>query len=66
MADRGVMTRNEIRDIWNLPHLPNGDSAVIRGEYYQENEGGTFTKVNSNDILKKEETGTKTGTKEAD
>ena len=66
MADRGIMTRNEIRDIWNLPHLPNGDSAVIRGEYYQENEGGTFTKVNSDDILKKEETGTKTGTKEAD
>ena len=60
------MTRNEIRDIWNLPHIPNGDRAVIRGEYYQENEGGTFTKVNSDDILKKEENGTKTGTKEAD
>ena len=63
MADRGVMTRNEIRDIWNLPHLPNGDAAVIRGEYYTENQDGTFTKASSDVILKKEETNT---TKEAE
>ena len=59
MADRGVMTRNEIRDIWNLPHLPNGDSAVIRGEYYTENQDGTFTKASSDVILKKEDKTTK-------
>lgn len=34
MADRGIMTINEIRDIWNLPPLDNGDRATIRGEYY--------------------------------
>ena len=36
MADRGLMTRNEIRDIWNLPPLPEGigDQLPIRGEYY--------------------------------
>lgn len=36
MADRGLMTRNEIRDIWNLPPLPApyGDEIPIRGEYY--------------------------------
>lgn len=43
MADRGLMTVNEIRDIWNLPPVENGDRATIRGEYYfvddQENEG---------------------------
>ncbi len=36
MADRGLMTRNEIREIWNLPPLPEGigDQLPIRGEYY--------------------------------
>lgn len=40
MADRGLMTRNEIRDIWNLAPLPPeiGDTLPIRGEYYNLNE----------------------------
>jgi len=33
MADRGIMTVNEIRDIWNLPPVPGGDVRVMRGEY---------------------------------
>lgn len=48
MADRGIMNRDEIREIWNLPPLPNGEGKAytIRGEYYfvgeekkGENEG---------------------------
>lgn len=41
MADRGLMTRNEIRSIWNLPPLPAelGDSLPVRGEYYDLKEG---------------------------
>ena len=39
-----IMTRNEIREIWNLPPIPNGDVATIRGEYYLFNEDGTTTK----------------------
>ena len=40
MADRGLMTRNEIREIWNLPPLPEpyGSQLPVRGEYY--NVGG--------------------------
>ena len=40
MADRGLMTRNEIRQIWNLPPLPEplGSQLPIRGEYYNANE----------------------------
>jgi hypothetical protein len=40
MADRGLMTRNEIREIWNLPPLPApyGDQLPARGEYYNVNE----------------------------
>lgn len=40
MADRGLMTINEIRDIWNLPPLDGGDVATIRGEYYTMDEKG--------------------------
>ena len=45
MADRGLMTRNEIREIWNLPPLPEpiGSQLPVRGEYYNvsEDEGQT-------------------------
>ncbi len=43
MADRGLMTRNEIRDIWNLPPLPApyGNQIPIRGEYYTLDEDNT-------------------------
>lgn len=46
MADRGVMNRDEIREIWNLPPLPDGQGQAytIRGEYYLLNEDGTFTR----------------------
>ena len=45
MADRGLMSRNEIREIWNLPPLPEpyGSQMPVRGEYYnvgeESNEG---------------------------
>ena len=40
MADRGLMTRNEIRAIWNLAPLPEpyGDQLPVRGEYYNVQE----------------------------
>lgn len=43
MADRGLMTRNEIRDIWNLAPLPEpyGSQLPIRGEYYNVNDTGS-------------------------
>ena len=36
MADRGLMTRNELREILNLTPLPApyGDQIPARGEYY--------------------------------
>ena len=39
MADRGIMTINEIRDIWNLPPVDGGDRFIARGEYYFLDEG---------------------------
>ena len=40
MADRGLMTRNEIREIWNLAPMPEpfGSQLPARGEYYNVNE----------------------------
>jgi len=33
MADRGIMNRNEIREIWGLPPIEGGDAFLVRGEY---------------------------------
>lgn len=46
MADRGIMNRDEIREIWNLPPLPNGQGQAytIRGEYYLLGTDGSVTK----------------------
>jgi hypothetical protein len=40
MADRGLMTRNEIREIFNLAPLPDeiGNQLPVRGEYYTVGE----------------------------
>ena len=34
LLDRGMLTLNEAREVWNLPPLENGDVRIIRGEYY--------------------------------
>lgn len=48
MADRGIMSINEIREIWNLAPVEGGDARPVRGEYYQMNPDGTTTKENQN------------------
>ena len=34
MLDRGIMSINDVREIWNLPPVEGGDQRIIRGEYY--------------------------------
>lgn len=34
MADRGLATINELRQVWNLPPVDGGDRLIARGEYY--------------------------------
>lgn len=49
MADRGIMSRNEIREIWNLPPIDGGDVPTIRGEYYLlDPDGSTSQEVTDN------------------
>lgn len=38
MLDRGIMSINDVRQIWNLPPVDNGDQRIIRGEYYSADE----------------------------
>ena len=38
LIDRGIMSRNDAREIWNLPPVEGGDDLVIRGEYYNASE----------------------------
>lgn len=44
LLDRGIFSINDVRDIWNLPHVEGGDERIIRGEYYPATDkinGGT-------------------------
>lgn len=38
MLDRGIMSINDVREIWNLPAVDGGDVRIIRGEYYNADE----------------------------
>jgi hypothetical protein len=38
MLDRGIMSINDVREIWNLPPVDGGDARIIRGEYYNADE----------------------------
>lgn len=37
LLDRGILTLNDVREIWNLPPVDGGDERIIRGEYYNAN-----------------------------
>lgn len=38
LSDRGILSINEVREIWNLSPVENGDVRTIRGEYYSADE----------------------------
>lgn len=39
LADRGVLSINEVREIWQLPPVSGGNRHILRGEYYDPNTG---------------------------
>ena len=51
MADRGLVSINELRDIWNLAPLPNGLGELMprRGEYYFNDPNNPNTPNESED-----------------
>lgn len=40
LYDRGLISTNQVMDIWNMAHVPNGDKRRIRGEYVDIDEEG--------------------------
>lgn len=38
MLDRGIMSINDVREIWNMPPVEGGDVRIIRGEYYNADD----------------------------
>lgn len=38
MLDRGIMSINDVREIWNMPPVEGGDVRIIRGEYWNADE----------------------------
>lgn len=38
LLDRGILSINDVREIWNLPPVEDGDKRIIRGEYYDTNQ----------------------------
>lgn len=49
MLDRGLMSINEVRDIWNLAPVDGGDIRIIRGEYYNTEEKVEEVDSNANE-----------------
>lgn len=38
LVDRGIMSINDAREIWNLPPVEDGDIRILRGEYYNADD----------------------------
>lgn len=38
LVDRGLMSINDAREIWQLPPVEGGDTRIIRGEYYNADD----------------------------
>ena len=53
LVDRGVISINDAREIWNLPPVEGGDVRVIRGEYWDAvdkvGDGSEEEEVNDNE-----------------
>lgn len=48
MLDRGIMSINDVREIWNLPPVEGGDVRIIRGEYWNADEKVAEEQANGN------------------
>lgn len=47
MLDRGIMSINDVREIWNLPPVDSGDARIIRGEYWNADEKINEERINN-------------------
>ena len=47
MFDRGILSTNDVMDIWSLPHVPDGDKRYIRKEYTEISQLDQVAKLQS-------------------
>jgi len=48
LLDRGIMSINDVREIWNLEPVDGGDARIIRGEYWNADEKINEERVDEN------------------
>ena len=48
LLDRGIMSINDVREIWNLPPVDGGDARIIRGEYWNADEKINEERIDKN------------------
>lgn len=48
LVDRGIISLNDAREIWNLPPVDDGDVRIMRGEYYNTDEKLTVLEDDDN------------------
>lgn len=48
LTDRGILSINEVRDIWQLPPVDGGDIHILRGEYYNPQTGEKVEQIGAN------------------
>lgn len=46
LLDRGIMSINDVREIWNLDPVDGGEARIIRGEYWNADEKINEEKIN--------------------
>ncbi len=66
MFDRGILTTNQVMDIWNLPHVKDGDERFIRREYVRITDMKKDRKVGGWDAIDDEGEGVSVGDDPAD
>jgi hypothetical protein len=49
LLDRGIMSINDVREIWNLEPVDGGDARIIRGEYWNADEKINEEKINGDE-----------------
>lgn len=54
LFDRGILSRNEIREIWQMSPIEDGDKRYIRKEYAEESEIGTPKEIDEKEPEKTE------------
>lgn len=67
LFDRGILSQNQIMDIWNMAHVEDGDKRYIRREYTEvdklhDGEGDSIASTEDEGVQKSSDTSTDTRT----